>query len=55
MNVDVDFMKGLMTSTENIAIAFWNQLVKPVAELGAELHSVKLQETENNYVEYFGE
>lgn len=55
MNLDVDFMKGQMTSTENIAIAFWNQLVKPVAELGAHLHSVKLQETENNYVEYFGE
>ena len=54
MNVDVDFMKGLMTSTENIAIAIWKQLEKPVADLGAILHSVKLQETENNYVEYFG-
>jgi 6-pyruvoyltetrahydropterin/6-carboxytetrahydropterin synthase len=55
INVDVDFMKGKMTSTENIAIAIWNQLVESVAELGAQLHSVKLQETENNYVEYFGE
>lgn len=55
LNIDVDFLKDTMTSTENIAIAIWNQLVKPVAELGAELHSVKLQETENNYVEYFGE
>lgn len=55
MNIDVDFMEGQMTSTENIAIAIWNQLVKPVAELGAQLHCVKLQETENNYVEYFGE
>jgi len=55
MNIDVDFMKDQMTSTENIAIAIWNQLVKPVADLGAELHCVKLQETENNYVEYFGE
>ncbi|MEQ8625930.1 MAG: 6-carboxytetrahydropterin synthase [Vicingaceae bacterium] len=54
MNVDVDFMKGLMSSTENIAIAFWKQLEKPVADLGAKLHCVKLQETENNYVEYFG-
>lgn len=55
MNIDVDFMEDQMTSTENIAIAFWNQLVKPVAELGAQLHCIKLQETENNYVEYFGE
>lgn len=54
MNVDVPFMKDLMTSTENIAIAIWKQLEKPVADLGAILHSVKLQETENNYVEYFG-
>ena len=54
MNVDVEFMKGLMTSTENIAIAIWNQLEKPVADLGATLHCVKLHETENNYVEYFG-
>ncbi len=54
INLDVDFMKGQMSSTENIAIAIWNQIEKPVAELGAQLHSVKLQETENNYVEYFG-
>lgn len=55
MNVDVDFTKDLMTSTENLAIAFWKRLEKPVKELGATLHCVKLQETENNYVEYYGE
>jgi 6-pyruvoyltetrahydropterin/6-carboxytetrahydropterin synthase len=54
-NLDVPFMKGIMPSTENIAVAFWNQLEMPVAELGGYLHSIKLQETENNYVEYFGE
>jgi 6-pyruvoyltetrahydropterin/6-carboxytetrahydropterin synthase len=54
LNVDVDFMKDMMTSTENIAIAIWKQLEKPVADLGASLHCVNLQETENNYVEYFG-
>jgi len=54
MNVDVEFTKDLMTSTENLAIAFWNRLEEPVTKLGAELHCVKLQETENNYVEYFG-
>tara|TARA_B100001109_G_scaffold227281_1_gene201840 strand:- start:417 stop:830 length:414 start_codon:yes stop_codon:yes gene_type:complete len=55
LNLDVDFMKGKMTSTENIAIAIWEQLEKPVTELGGILHCVKLQETENNYVEYYGE
>lgn len=55
MNVDVDFMKGKMSSTENIAIAIWEQLEEAVAGIGAQMHCVKLQETENNYVEYFGE
>lgn len=54
LNIDVDFTKSVMTSTENIAIAIWNRLENPIKELGAELHCVKLQETENNFVEYFG-
>ena len=54
LNVDVEFTKNLMTSTENLAIAIWEQLEIPVKELGAELHCVKVSETENNYVEYFG-
>lgn len=54
LNLDVDFLRDVMTSTENVAIAIWNQLEKPVAELGAKLHCIKLVETENNYVEYFG-
>ena len=54
MNLDVDFMEGLMSSTENIAIAIWNQLADPIKKMGAELHKIKLQETENNYVEYYG-
>lgn len=55
LNVDVSFTKDLMTSTENLAIAFWQRLEQPIAALGAQLHCIKLQETENNYVEYFGE
>lgn len=54
LNLDVTFTKDVMTSTENLAIAIWNQLKQAVTELGAELHCVKVQETENNYVEYFG-
>ena len=33
----------------------WNQLERPVAEHGAILHCIKVYETENNFVEYFGE
>jgi len=54
-NLDVPFMKGILPSTENIAKIFWNILKEPVSHLGCTLHSVRLHETENNYVEYFGE
>ncbi len=53
-NLDVPFLKGQMSSTENIIVAFWEQLEKPIAKLGCKLHSIKLQETENNVAEYFG-
>ena len=55
LNIDVDFMKGKFTSTEMLCIAVWEQLADPIRVLGAELHKVKIQETENNYVEYYGE
>lgn len=54
VNLDVDFMKGKMASTEVLAIEIFNQLNQPIAEQGAVLHAVKLYETENNFVEYFG-
>ena len=54
LNVEVDFMKGRLASTENIAIAIWEQLAPLVGDLGIALHSIRLEETENNSVEYFG-
>jgi len=55
LNLDVPFMKGVMPSTENVAIAIWKELVPHVNAMDCKLHSIKLFETENNYVEYFGE
>jgi 6-pyruvoyltetrahydropterin/6-carboxytetrahydropterin synthase len=55
LNLDVDFLKGLIVSTENLALAIWNELEQPVRHLGAELHKIRIEETENNSVEYFGE
>lgn len=52
LNLDVDFMKGRICSTENLAIAIWEQLEPRIK--GAKLHCVKLCETERIYVEYFG-
>ena len=54
LNMDVDFFKNKMASTENLAIAIWEQLEPHINKLGGKLHCVKLHETENNYVEYFG-
>ncbi len=54
LNVDVIFMKGKMCSTENLAIAIWNELT-PYLPAGVQLHSIKLYETPRIYVEYFGE
>ncbi|NVO19762.1 MAG: 6-carboxytetrahydropterin synthase [Bacteroidetes bacterium] len=54
INLEVDFMAGRLASTENISIGIWNELEEEVRKLGAELHCVKLYETENNYVEYYG-
>ncbi len=55
LNLDVPFLQGLMPSTENVAIAIWKELLPHVTKLNCQLHCVKLYETENNYVEYFGE
>ena len=54
LNLDVDFMKGKLASTENLAIAIWDILNPLVVEEGAQLHSIKVYETENNFVEYLG-
>ncbi|TDI69359.1 MAG: 6-carboxytetrahydropterin synthase [Bacteroidetes bacterium] len=53
LNLDVDFLTGILTSTENVAIAFWNELKDAIPT--GELYSVKLWETERNMVEYRGE
>jgi len=54
INLEVDFMKGKYISTENLAMGIWDELEPHINALGVTLHSVKLQETENNSVEYFG-
>jgi len=54
INLDVDFMKGKIATTENLAVSIWNEL-KPHIEIeGALLHCVKIAETENNSIEYYG-
>jgi 6-pyruvoyltetrahydropterin/6-carboxytetrahydropterin synthase len=54
LNLDVPFLQGIMASTENLAIAIWDILDPLVQEHGGEMAKIKLTETENNFVEYFG-
>ena len=54
LNVDVDFMKGQLCSTENLAIAIWKELL-PHIPSEVKLHCIRLYETPRIYVEYFGE
>jgi 6-pyruvoyltetrahydropterin/6-carboxytetrahydropterin synthase len=54
INLDVEFMKGKMASTEMLAVSIFDILKPHIDGQGAILHSVKLFETENNFVEYLG-
>ena len=54
LNLDVPFLKGMLASTENVVIQVWDRIKTPIANAGGELVKIKLVETENNYVEYFG-
>lgn len=54
INLEVDFMKGKIATTENLAIAIWNELLSSISETGAELHCIRIEETENNIIEYYG-
>ncbi|TNE73919.1 6-carboxytetrahydropterin synthase [bacterium] len=55
LNIDVDFLSNVIPSTENLVIAFYNELEQEVNALCkpfARLYSVKLFETERNSAEY---
>jgi 6-pyruvoyltetrahydropterin/6-carboxytetrahydropterin synthase len=56
LNLDVDFMVGKMASCENLIIEFWNILAPIIKNMApqADLHYLKLIETNKNFVEYYG-
>jgi 6-pyruvoyltetrahydropterin/6-carboxytetrahydropterin synthase len=53
LNTDVPFLRGLIPSTENLVIAFWNELT-PLLPPAAQLHRVRLFETPRNFADYYG-
>lgn len=52
---DVEMFKGTVPTTENMAIIFWKVLESKVKMKNARLYSIKLFETEKNFVLYKGE
>jgi 6-pyruvoyltetrahydropterin/6-carboxytetrahydropterin synthase len=51
-NLEVDFMQGVIPTTENIVVQMWRVLEPAVSP--ARLTRLVLWETPNNYVEYDG-
>jgi 6-pyruvoyltetrahydropterin/6-carboxytetrahydropterin synthase len=52
LNKDVDFLKGVIPTTENLVVAFWGR-VAPRIKAGV-LHRLRLFETPRNFAEYLG-
>ncbi len=53
LNLEVDFLEGVLPSTENFVVAIWNELNEALPS--GRLHAVRLYETERNVAEYRGE
>ena len=53
LNFDVPELQGIIPTAENIAVIFWQILEPKISE--GKLHSVKVYESDNNFVEYRGE
>ncbi len=52
---DLQMFKNIIPTTENMAMVFWKILEKEINLPNARLFSIKLFETEKNFVEYKGE
>lgn len=52
-NLDVPELLGILPSSENVTKQIWKWLQPHIT--GCELYCIKLVETENIYVEYYGE
>lgn len=53
LNFDVEFLKGIIPTVENMVYVFWKELEGEITE--GKLHKLKLYETDSSFVEYYGE
>lgn len=54
LNLDVDFLRGIIPSSENLVIAFWHEIERHLPAGCGRLYRVRLDETARNRAEYFG-
>ena len=52
---EIDMFNGVIPTTENMVLKFWEALEPKVKRENVRLYSIKLYETEKNFVEYRGE
>lgn len=52
LNSDVPELAGILPTAENLAITIWRAIDGKIP--GARLHRVRLRETENNVVDFYG-
>ena len=52
LNSDVDFLRGIIPTAENLAVAFWKEIERVLTK--GRLVRIVLQETERNSVTYEG-
>lgn len=53
LNTEVPFLRGTITSTENLVIAFWREIA-PLLPRAAMLHRVRLYETPRHFADFYG-
>ena len=55
LNLDVPFLKGIIPTAENVAIALWHQIEPEVRPFeGCRLHRIRLFESRNSFVDFQG-
>jgi 6-pyruvoyltetrahydropterin/6-carboxytetrahydropterin synthase len=55
LNCEVSPFQTVVPTVENVALALWRRLEAPLTVDGVRLHAVRLYETEDLFVDYFGE
>ncbi len=55
LDQDVPFLVGLITTAENLAVAFWAELEDSLTDFpGCKLHGIRVRESGDNSAEYLG-